>query len=315
MRPLQISSLLHRSIFKECHRVQNVEAIVFATWNHFLSRRHHLSTCYNPFLRHVKSITRNTKVHHISSMSLSTSQGSQDEASPLPMCYWNSAKSKWGFAIYRTVYTPESDAKWPIAMDRLREWLRSEITEDESVHEDYKGKIYENFLNLVMDDKKLYDGLPITDVKKHFKKWLIENELDYSTNPEAEYDGSIYQDPEILERAHLQEDETLKQQLIMESYWYLSTRICIVVDEEVLTSLMDIPCPTRGETVTAVWLKIILDAHPYCKEGFLKLNPWYNGWGRMDIRNGLARTHYLIEDADLDDGIAFEIDEQPYIEI
>ncbi|KAL5350835.1 hypothetical protein ACLOAV_004406 [Pseudogymnoascus australis] len=101
-------------------------------------------------------------------------------------------------------------------MDRLREWLRSELAEDGRVREDYKGKIYENFQNWVIDDKKLYDGLPITDVKTHFKQWLIKNELDYLTNPEADYDGSIYQDPEILERSHLQEDERLKQQLIME---------------------------------------------------------------------------------------------------
>lgn len=73
----------------------------------------------------------------------------------------------WGFVIYRTTYTNQSD--WDEFMVRLRAILEDDF--DYCNGRDILGK----FALTVMDNKEQFDGASSHDVRRHFQRWTVDN--------------------------------------------------------------------------------------------------------------------------------------------
>jgi hypothetical protein len=94
------------------------------------------------------------------------------------------SKSPWGYIIYRTVYTAESDELWPLAMDKLAKIMDDEIDsdlqaeirrkgpEDEEPDGDAERLVRETHKDVIFSDKQFWDGATIEQVRDHFAEYL-----------------------------------------------------------------------------------------------------------------------------------------------
>ncbi|CAM1508156.1 Fc.00g050040.m01.CDS01 [Cosmosporella sp. VM-42] len=92
----------------------------------------------------------------------------------------------WGFTIYRTVYTPESDVAFPKVLGRLREyierivyadikmWRKKHPCEDplDPIPNDELMKRYQND---IIEDPATLDGASIEEIGERFDKWVAEH--------------------------------------------------------------------------------------------------------------------------------------------
>ncbi|KFY44705.1 hypothetical protein V494_01361 [Pseudogymnoascus sp. VKM F-4513 (FW-928)] len=145
----------------------------------------------------------------------------------------NPRDEKWGFTIYRTVYTPDSDAQFRSALDKiktcyeisLREELRSDIS-IRSYEMEHGGparplfdpapcdQVESQYGPLVIEDKEVWDGASIEDVRSHFRDAIFH---------EARKVRRIYYDVQkanTIPATHLAQDP--------------KSSVCLVIDEEVL---------------------------------------------------------------------------------
>lgn len=93
-------------------------------------------------------------------------------------------KFPWGYIIYRTVYTPESDELWPKAMDILDQIINSSI--DETLHAQIRNKrpedpepnaepgrlVKESRKDVIFSDKEHWDGAGVEQIRQHFREYL-----------------------------------------------------------------------------------------------------------------------------------------------
>ncbi|GLA07877.1 hypothetical protein AnigIFM60653_009116 [Aspergillus niger] len=111
----------------------------------------------------------------------------------------------WGIVIYRCTY--ESDSDWEEFMSRFLRQVRTSL-------ESYDGlDLLDSFRPTVMDDKTQFSGVTPETVRDHFNAWS-------TTACEAE------------------------QGVPLTDYrWYSTARygLCIIVDEEALKSVLNIP--------------------------------------------------------------------------
>jgi hypothetical protein len=94
------------------------------------------------------------------------------------------SKFPWGYMIYRTVYSTESDELWPIAMDRLGQIVNHSI--ESELYADIRHKepedpepdstaeqlVKESRKDVIFSDKKFWDGASIEQVRQHFAEYL-----------------------------------------------------------------------------------------------------------------------------------------------
>lgn len=165
----------------------------------------------------------------------------------------------WGFTIFRTVYTPQSDAQFSLFLAKLDAYVKSSIdyelrpslfsalsTElpfDSSPNEEMKRR----YANDVIEDHNL-DGASIDEVRSAFTKWLKDNRVDLELP-----------DP------------------------YARHRVCIMVDEAVLNSVVAGPEDLyQSYELEAVWVKVVEYFSPGEEEwqGWLKVgvNALYFFW-------------------------------------
>ncbi|KAL1858471.1 hypothetical protein Plec18170_002670 [Paecilomyces lecythidis] len=127
---------------------------------------------------------------------------------------------RWGFVVYRTVYTPESDTIWPTAITKLEAYLFREIDRDllwqppsswiwrEPINPTANAAVKSHMQNLYLNDQKQYNGLNIDAVRERFieltRSWAREDGSDVSN------DG-------------------------------LKWEFCLIIDQDVLQSLVDAP--------------------------------------------------------------------------
>ncbi|CEO59510.1 hypothetical protein PMG11_04184 [Penicillium brasilianum] len=90
----------------------------------------------------------------------------------------------WGYIIYRTVYTAESDELWPIAMNKLARVMNNSIDsdlhaelrykepEDPEPDADAERLVKEAHKNVVFSDKQFWNGASIEQVRRHFSEYL-----------------------------------------------------------------------------------------------------------------------------------------------
>ncbi|KAK4867252.1 hypothetical protein LT330_000762 [Penicillium expansum] len=118
--------------------------------------------------------------------------------------------STWGYVIYRTTYTPQSNVAFLRIIDLLNSYMKHGLysecvssgsnpqtnTELASYHE-----IWAQHRPIIMNHPK-FDGASIDSIRAHFRRW-----------------------------ADLQEDQGISTQY----------RMCMVIDEESLQTLLDAP--------------------------------------------------------------------------
>lgn len=135
---------------------------------------------------------------------------------------------RWGFVVYRTVYTPESDAIWPAAIAKLEAYLFREIDRDlfwqspsswiwkEPINPTANAAVQSHMRNLYLSDQEQYDALGIDAVRERFI------ELTQSWDRKDDHDGSTG----------------------------LKWEFCLLIDEDVLRSLIDAPEPVAQNSVS-----------------------------------------------------------------
>ncbi|KAJ5415787.1 hypothetical protein N7465_004482 [Penicillium sp. CMV-2018d] len=100
-----------------------------------------------------------------------------------PPCYF-----PWGYIIYRTVYTPESNELWPIVMERiahqLNRGIECELDYPRERHGDESRPeqlIEESHKDVVISDPSRWDGASLEQVRDHFAVYLRKiKQEDYS---------------------------------------------------------------------------------------------------------------------------------------
>ncbi|KUL84938.1 hypothetical protein ZTR_07852 [Talaromyces verruculosus] len=74
----------------------------------------------------------------------------------------------WGYTIYRTVYTPESDQHWDGVLGAIIENTYDGVSLD--LHEDEPSRILkEGYRPVVLNDPAQFDGATLDDIRKHFR--------------------------------------------------------------------------------------------------------------------------------------------------
>ena len=102
----------------------------------------------------------------------------------------NSLESQfpWGYIIYRTVYTAESDELWPIALEKLDQSMNYSIDSDLNTAKENREKnsedpepepdptperlVQESRKHVIFSDKKFWDGASIDQIRVHFTQYL-----------------------------------------------------------------------------------------------------------------------------------------------
>ncbi|KAJ5549523.1 hypothetical protein N7513_006757 [Penicillium frequentans] len=84
--------------------------------------------------------------------------------------FMSGIKWPWGFIIYRTVYTPESDQVWAACLNKIEESVRWEI----DIHgKEYTDKTPERILietlkNVILEDRERWDGASVEQIRADF---------------------------------------------------------------------------------------------------------------------------------------------------
>lgn len=265
----------------------------------------------------------------------------KDGPSTLQNPHYTYAFRYWGFVIIRTTYTPESDLQWPVAMAKLSDWLRLETKEKYNASTTDQDRVIEKFRNLIADDKALYDGMPMNDAILHFDNILNEQynvTLKYSSPEHFEKTRDL-RIPELVEQSLVESDPEVKKDLLEASYWWLNSHICLVMDEESLDDLVELPVEIPGFGLTSMLQEFREDPHgppPVPRTAYLKVamqhsdfdlmgrkqyhsaeDPdWYAQWAKWAVHNGLGQMHRSYETCELDAGMRLErLYGQPYVEI
>ncbi|KAJ5195295.1 uncharacterized protein N7498_008733 [Penicillium cinerascens] len=94
------------------------------------------------------------------------------------------SKFPWGYIIYRTVYTAESDELWPIAIEKLAKVMNYSIDSglyaiikhkkpgDPEPDGDAERLVKEAHKDVIFSDKQFWDGASIEQVRQHFSEYL-----------------------------------------------------------------------------------------------------------------------------------------------
>ncbi|CEJ61909.1 hypothetical protein POX_h09379 [Penicillium oxalicum] len=82
----------------------------------------------------------------------------------------------WGFVIYRTVYTAESDRLWSTCLakiDRYVHWSIGDIDEDEYPDSDpFPEKfVRETYKNVIFEDRERWEGASLEQIRADFKQY------------------------------------------------------------------------------------------------------------------------------------------------
>ncbi|GKZ36876.1 hypothetical protein AbraIFM66950_008109 [Aspergillus brasiliensis] len=117
----------------------------------------------------------------------------------------------WGVVIYRCTY--KSDSEWEDFMSRFLYQVRKSLESHDGLD------LLDSFRPTVMDDKTQFDGLTPDSVRAHFNEWA----------PTA--------------------CETEQGVPLADYRWHTTARygLCIMVDEEALKSVLDIPLEELNE--------------------------------------------------------------------
>ncbi|PLB55402.1 hypothetical protein P170DRAFT_432945 [Aspergillus steynii IBT 23096] len=119
-------------------------------------------------------------------------------------------EATWGYVVYRTTYTPESNTQFPKVLEMLETWIKREIYKDlndlENADPAPNNEIWARHRFTVIEDENALNGATIDTVRAHFEQWV--------------------------------EDKC--QRDMWNKY-----RICMVIDDDILQRLVDVPTPEQ----------------------------------------------------------------------
>lgn len=87
----------------------------------------------------------------------------------------------WGFIIYRTTYTPESEKQWPVAMEKLtrvmNQWIDGDFNNPDDPNRNYprpEQLVKESHKDVIISDSSRWDGASVEQVRSHYVEHLRE---------------------------------------------------------------------------------------------------------------------------------------------
>ncbi|PCH02353.1 Hypothetical protein PENO1_035320 [Penicillium occitanis (nom. inval.)] len=109
----------------------------------------------------------------------------------------------WGYTIYRTIYTPESDQHWDAFLDAISKNTYAGLGSD--LHDNEPSRIFkEGYRPLVFDEPAQFNGATLDEIRKHFRAFR---------------DGDTNGNQEVRFRWCLVIDEGALQSFIRHSSW------------------------------------------------------------------------------------------------
>ncbi|KAJ5396796.1 hypothetical protein N7509_004909 [Penicillium cosmopolitanum] len=94
--------------------------------------------------------------------------------------------SDWGYVIYRTTYTVESDTAFPRAIRYIEACLKSEffdeVTPNLRPRDDDPVQIWSRYKSTIIEDRAQFAGASIKTVRNHFETWVDAQEARDSFN-------------------------------------------------------------------------------------------------------------------------------------
>ena len=129
---------------------------------------------------------------------------------------------RWGFTVWRTVFTLGSDSTFARALDIINQWVKHECFEQvKTTHTSTGAEVWKRYSNVVIEDRDLDSASPET-VRQKFQAW-------------TEGRGVSHMRPSRY-------------------------RFCLLIDEDVLETLSRFPTPPNRD-LSARWqlysLKVI----------------------------------------------------------
>lgn len=91
-------------------------------------------------------------------------------------------ENSWGVTIFRTVYTPESDAIFPIIVERINGFMTSCFPGTRRQPTEADREIISRHINTIIEDKATLDNASIEQVHAAFEKWVELEGLSNSNN-------------------------------------------------------------------------------------------------------------------------------------
>jgi hypothetical protein len=80
---------------------------------------------------------------------------------------------QWGWVIYRTVYTSESDQRWGEVVKRLDGLILSNYDEWNARGDlVFAAAARERYQNIILDDKEKFNNAPWELLEQHYKDWV-----------------------------------------------------------------------------------------------------------------------------------------------
>lgn len=73
----------------------------------------------------------------------------------------------WGFVLYRTSYTPQSNILWPTVLQRIQKYAEHDYIEE---HQQTRGSMHDIYKPIILNDPSL-DGKSFNELRVHFNAW------------------------------------------------------------------------------------------------------------------------------------------------
>jgi hypothetical protein len=84
----------------------------------------------------------------------------------------------WGYLIYRTVYTPESDEKWDAVVAKIDTYVKGDLYRAADPNEERKAvsnSILARYRNTILQDPDAFDHASPDTLREHFLQLLADN--------------------------------------------------------------------------------------------------------------------------------------------
>jgi hypothetical protein len=162
----------------------------------------------------------------------------------------------WGFAIYRTIYTPESEALWRLVLAKLEAYIHTSIWADvdgdkpdtqsgeKPLDSEPNRQVSVRLKCVIISEQQKFDGASISDIGRHFVNVLRNINL-------AQTPG-------------------------------VSRNVCLVIDNDVFCWLRDAPIPQSQSDDPDLWIKVVDGDYDLNRLG--AYDPRYQGWAMSNAR-------------------------------
>lgn len=89
----------------------------------------------------------------------------------------------WGWVIYRTVYSPQSDQHWEQVLRRLDELIRFDFDDFNFAGDPGDCAVaWDKYRNVIFQDRERFQGASLESLKQHFGEWAPTNQTYHSNH-------------------------------------------------------------------------------------------------------------------------------------